>query len=465
MTTENNIEIKSQDKFWLLKGILCLVFMLTSLLVALFPLISDFAKAHSTTFYISGGIAFVAATALFAFLLYKECKPNNALILSAHGFIDNINVGENIEIEWTNVVSVKMLGKANMPFLGITLENTDIVLAQMKKNQAEEMRENIDQNLPTILIPQSSVRKSIKDLKELFAKFVREARALESDTPKKPKSNPFTTDDVLRAFGKLPVEESIEDDASVVEVESVSKPFEILDEMPTPDTETPIEEKHPPVSDSFYEALRAKATAKSDIDTSELDTNVFDIEESATETITCEHNDDTESNNEEIPNEIEELLSKAKSNRISELEKLLTDVEFPYSASRINSDPSTLTTETDKAFQEVISKDEESFDEAVFADTDIIPEEETELTPDTDTKNELTLDSLIEDALRSSVEHIDSDETSDSPIVDIEINGSTHDSNADTKEFILDIPEPFGYDLKKSASSEMTDFNNSDNDN
>ena len=144
------------------------------------------------------------------------------------------------------------------------------------------MRENIEQSLPTILIPQSSVRISIKELKALFSKFSREARALESDTLKKPKNNPFTTDDVLRAFGKLPKNETNDnpekdttpdsDDNNVAPMTStkevapvmngeITVPFEIPEDVVSAET-TEDKDRKISASDSFYEALRAKASVK-----------------------------------------------------------------------------------------------------------------------------------------------------------------------------------------------------------
>ncbi len=457
MNNENIIEIKGVSKNWLAKGVLTLALMLVSLYVALLPFVSLFAKQNALIFYIIGGVAFVAFTAYFVYLLYTECTPKNALILSARGFIDVNNIGQNVEIEWTNVTAVKILGKSNMPYLGITLDNVDIILNKIPKRNADEIRDNINQNLPTILIPQSTVRTPIRELKETFVKFAREARVLGKDAPKKQKNNPFTTDDVLRAFGKLPKESepekapeelteelpedvqkpqeptvntstkvfgedtqntyesadndqedeitsqaiddpepiseaiseaivepeaeeeteepeenaeaeqitlSIEEEAEQeeeqlqinvevpasepeeenditeelhIEVEpeqelytdmpkapNTPSPFAIPDEIPT--TAATNAPKYVSASDSFYESLRAKASAKR---TTEQTVSPAATTASATTSVKNNEND-------ELPNDIEELLARAKSTRISEIEKILTDDDVPFSLAKNN---------------------------------------------------------------------------------------------------------------------------------
>ena len=124
---DNQILIKDKRKAIFVKGIIILLLMLISLFVALFPFISVNEKSIDIVFYIVGGVLFVLFTSIFIYILYKECKPNDALILTSKGFISPKHIGSEIQIEWTNVASVKILGKQDMPFLGISLENCDIV--------------------------------------------------------------------------------------------------------------------------------------------------------------------------------------------------------------------------------------------------------------------------------------------------------------------------------------------------
>ncbi len=450
MTAENNIEIKKQDRFWLLKGIFCLLFMLGSLFIALLPLISDAAKQHSMFFYIFGGISFVLLTALFSYLLYKEMKPTNAIILNAHGFVDTINIGNGIEIEWTNVASVKMLGKANMPFLGVTLENTDLILENMKKSLADEMRENIEQSLPTILIPQSSVRISIKELKALFSKFSREARALESDTPKKPKNNPFTTDDVLRAFGKLPKNETNDnpekdttpdsDDNNVDPMTStkevapvingeITVPFEIPEDVVSAET-TEDKDRKISASDSFYEALRAKASVKTPARSLEVTVKI-----NSDDAVPTESQDVVD----DMPEDMKMLLTKAKSTRIAEIEKILTDEDTPYILSRENN--SAISEEHDK---------NDGFEEAVLATPDV-PYIFDDVVDDPTKKIKTDLAGMFRDESDESK----SEEFEELDVPQITIDVPEHDSNADTKEFVLDFTGVFGD--KRSESNDITD--------
>ena len=213
---DNHIEIKERRSSLIAKGIIFLFLSVFSLTITLLPyLVSEF-KEKATAFYLGGGIAFCCFATIFVFLLFKECKPDSIIVLNSRGFKDFKNVGANVEIEWTNVASIKLMGKKETPYLGITLENADIVMAHMKKPYAEDMRENIEEGLPHILLSQRDIRYPINELKELFVKFTREARALKNNIPSKPKNNPFTTEDVLRAFGKL---DTTEDEKEASEID------------------------------------------------------------------------------------------------------------------------------------------------------------------------------------------------------------------------------------------------------
>ncbi len=410
MTNENIIEIKKQHKGWFAKGIFFLILTLASLYVSLMPFISKFANKNSKLFFVSGFSLFVIFAFAFVFNIYKTCNPENALILSAHGFIDNINIGNDIEIEWTNVIAVKMLGKASMPYLGITLENTDILITKVKKKAALEIRENINQNLPTILIPQSNVKTPIKELKDTFTKFVREARLLEKNSQQKTKNNPFTTDDVLRAFGKLPTEESdVEINSSNIPSENagdvssrnvpnetsqnspdtentditnndthefirnenisskISTPFEVPNDISSnPNKENGVKS----ASDSFYEALRSKASARANeqnTDTSFSSAkNPKDITQS------------TDISESDMPEEIKEILRRAKSSKISEIEEILSTNDIPYSLSR-----ETDSQDTQNSLDKEGISNTEAFEEAVFADDDKSEESSPDLFEDT----------------------------------------------------------------------------------
>ncbi|MBQ9848020.1 MAG: hypothetical protein IJO64_03060 [Clostridia bacterium] len=300
---ERSIVIKERSNGLISKGFMFLLLMLASLLGALMPLLVSGISDFALYFYIGGGALFVLFTVLFVVLLIKESKPKDALILNARGFIDTKNVGADIEIEWTNVASVKLIARRDNPLLGVTLENSDIVLAKMKKKQAAEMRENIEENLPTILIAQSDVRISIEELKKHFTKLARDARILEQAPQTKPKSNPFTTDDVLRAFGKLPKESN----ETPVEETAQSEGDEPINNT---DTVTTEKQSTDPASDSFYASLYKSANV----------VNEENIQDNETETAEEEPKD-----TEYMPPEIQELLGRAKATRIAEIEKILAD--------------------------------------------------------------------------------------------------------------------------------------------
>ncbi len=401
-------EIKNQQKNWFSKGIVFLTIILLSLFLALLPLITNVNVEIQIFLHLFGGVLFLTFSTLFAILLYYELYPKTAIKFTNKGFIDINNIGEGIEIEWTNIVAVKVLGKENMKFLGITLENPDIVIAKMKKNKAAEIIENIEQNLPTILIPQNTVRIAIKELKSIIIKFVRDARLLESDAPKKAKNNPFTTEDVLRAFGQLPKEDDItpkndettdkiteennteavndnadeqeqtsiieetkttdcsnktaafdeytdrtidmipcednindETDISIVN-DKISQPFVIPEDISSQDGHS----DYISASDTFYEALRAKTIPRKD-----SIENKTPVEPKNVEAPTNISNEDIS----EMAPEIEELLNKARSSRITEIEKLLSDEDIPYSVLREKKEENI--TDIDEVSHDTVSAD------------------------------------------------------------------------------------------------------------
>lgn len=420
---ESNINIKARNSNMLIQGISFLVMTVVSLLIALMPYLSEDAMKISTVFFIVGGIMTAVFLSLFVFVLYKECKPADAMILNSRGFIDTKNVGENILIEWTNVASVKILGKKDMPFFGITLENSDIVLARMKDKNADEMRENIEENLPHILISQKDIRTPVKEVNDLFVKFVREARILCNDVPKKTKNNPFTTDDVLRAFGKLPKKE---------EEKSSSEPEAL--KQNTAESAAAQEHKAPEAkeeavqdSDTFYSLLQNKVkdeTAQAEA--------IEETAEEANEITTNEVINDAESdglsdeaeiklNEDEIPDEMKAILSKPKSSKIAELEKILNEKDAPITHLRRPAK-----TENEKLENESI-----------------------EIQP--------LLDSENADNLSDSSENIDDIEISLFPLSEEtpfkkEKSKPMHDEKTDTKEF---IPDSF---ISEIPSDDDSDF-------
>jgi len=513
----NIIEIKKQQKNWFIKGIVYLLVMLLSLLIALLPLVINFGTSIQIGFHITGSIIFLPFAALFVILIINELNPGTAMTLTAHGFIDIINIGANIQIEWTNVSAVKMLGKENMPFLGITLENPDIILAKMKKSKAAEITENIEQNLPTILIPQNSVRISIKELKNIFIKFVREARVLETDTPPKTKNNPFTTDDVLRAFGQLPKDEPSNEETNNTETEDVEENIESAVDIATeeitaeavkdisevsfepivnsqddqlspaieetvdvgdlnvtpgdslknevipkfrndinqpftvPDAPQPndnIENSgYTPVSDAFYESLRAKAIVKPKAVEENVNDGSYKLEDESSKTQATIPAESTEPI---ISTEIEELLNQARSSRITEIEKLLNDEDVPYSIvrekkpdeqSEDRSEKSVTNDLTDEYADSVPDNsliDSPSDEQSDIENDDIHPEKE--LQEDLPMEDKLAV--MIADAIKST-EADDSDLT-------INNNVFSEDPNAATREFVLNLSKA----LENSSETE-----------
>ena len=421
---ESNINIKERNSNMLVQGVLYLFGSVMSLIIALTPFLSSDAMKIKTVFYIVGGALFALFASMFVLLLYKECNPKNAIVITSRGFYDRNNVGEGILIEWTNVASVKMLKRNQNPFFGIILENTDIILAQMNKKNSEEMRENIEENLPHIIISQKEVRTPIKDINDIFVKLIRESRVLKHDSDRKAKNNPFTTDDVLRAFGKLPAkEEDVTQDAvdDVIDQQNdevAANNVSTASPAPADVNKEPKDAEESVNEDSFYAALKQK-TDKNDLheelSTTSESTSTVSNKEDKTDVI-IEQTDDIP---DDMPDEIKEILAKSRSSKISEIEKLLTDSDTPISHRKQQQEEIAVSVTTDSE-----PVDTETFD--VNNESDSIDNLEISLnSQDKATKN-------------------------------------AHDSNTDTKEFITAkvliepeededddtfiVPEPIEYD-------------------
>lgn len=468
---DKNMIIKERNSSLLTKGIIYLVLTTLSLLVALIPYLSDEANKIAPVFFIIGGLLFVTFATLFVFLLYKEFHPNDALIISSRGFKDLINVGDDIIIEWTNVASVKILGKKDTPFLGVTLENSDIVIAKMKNSNADEMRENINNNLPNILISQAEVRISIKELKDIFVKFVREARILSNDNAPKTKNNPFSTDDVLRVFGKLPKEENLQNHESGTTENETPKNKTMVYEAPEETEETPTEsitteEKQEKISvpvekpkeehkaeqqlnnDSFYETLQRQAqqTKEPETDTSSVPEPIIDIPAD----IGFEDENRTEFREEstiigegEMSDEIRDLLSRAKSKKITEIEKILNEKNVSFIP------PKSKTEEQDTIHQPDLSEEDEvQIDlSAVFTDDEkVVNDNKDDLEIIIDNPDEASGSTIAKEPnTKEKPKHDDKTDTKEYYPDLVMISDSFADeSEIEDDDFI--IPDPIEYD-------------------
>ena len=337
----NHISVKSRNPSFMAKGIIWLLITVASLLIALLPLLTEFDSESAVTFGVIGGVAFVVSGAMFIRLLVLEIKPKNELVMDSRGFREYKHLA-GAEVEWTNVASVGIFGTKKSPMLGIVFENNDIVIDSLRNKAAAELRDNLEENLPSLLITQNEVKMPLAELRSLFERFVREARTLEGSTAPKHKSNPFSTEDVLRAFGKLPADGSESKSSEPAGKRGIS-----------------ASEFDP---DSFYEQLKQKSsfaaqTAESvhkderlQIEPEDLSVpkkgvdgfkNASDPDESGKSVSESNADDDFDAAIEKIdmPDEIRDLLSKSRSAKIVEIEKLLNEKNTPYSANRIASPP------------------------------------------------------------------------------------------------------------------------------
>lgn len=409
---EKQIQIKERSRGYFTKGFFFLTLMTLSLLYALYPVISARTVSGETYYYALGGGAFAIFTGFFAFLLYKEFKPDNAFLLNAHGFTDIYNVGKDVEIEWTNVASVKVMGNKEAPFLGISLEDSDIVMSKMSKNKCEVMRENIEEGLPAILVSHSDIRIPVSELKDLFTKFIRESRILEKDTSKKQKSNPFTTDDVLRAFGKLP-EEDKNEDTIVVPEENQQETNEVIEEnVVTVEDEAEVNE---PVTNA--EIIEQLLVPEQNVESEE---------------VTEEHHDDSD---DDMPQEIKDILAMAKSSKITELEKMLSDNQT-FSIDFENEVIEEVTEDIEKQNDDIVITTETNDDEFIVPDyTKQTSDNEISEEVDTVEAFESKADEIPEEVTEGAVEEVVEDVT-DNTVEDV-VADTVEDITDDTVEDVV----------------------------
>ena len=304
----NCISVKSNNASFLTKGIMWLALMVLSMICAFMPVFAGIEGGGATALKVVGWAVFAVSAVIFVLLLVSELRPRDAIVLDSRGFKENQHI-DGAEVEWTNVSSVGIYGTKKSPLFGITLENNDIVIDKLRKRAADEMRENIEDNLPSILIAQGEVKMPLRELRDLFNRFIREARTLEDNNAiHKQKVNPFTTEDVLRAFGQLPKKEDAPAEA----------PAEAEKTKALPDNAAKSD-------DDFYAALRMKVGEKASLEPVNEDALKEDSAPSAPA-----HADEDDN----IPAEMKEILAKAKSQKIAEIERMLANKEVPYSAVR-----------------------------------------------------------------------------------------------------------------------------------
>ncbi|MBO4452552.1 MAG: hypothetical protein J5793_01325, partial [Clostridia bacterium] len=340
----NKIHIKSRTPAFIVKGAVFLILMMISLACALLPYLAGVTDGSMNLIRAAGWIVFAVTTAFFIYLVVNEIRPRDAMILDSRGFTENNHL-LGASVEWTNVASVGIYGTKENPVFGITFENNDIVINGLRKRAADEMRVNIENNLPSVLISRNEVAVSLKELRDTFNRFIRESRVLKDTAPVKQKTNPFTTEDVLRAFGKIPQEkpagektivapEPVKDDTpKFVEVNDGSQPAEKHSgsdfysalfeddnsepEVPSGDTivvrDRPAVKEEPAVSDTvvFSEKPEPEAPAEEVPEVKERETkpeeqpDIGDFEEY------------------DLPDDLKAILSGKRSEKINKIEKML----------------------------------------------------------------------------------------------------------------------------------------------
>ena len=176
----DKIEIKKRTPNFVARGLLRLAAALVSLFCACLPFITEFGARYGVYFYVVGFAAFLYFAALYALLLYRGIRPQNALVVTNRGFVEYIsNPSAGISVDWTNVQSVKVFGPKKAPLLGIALEDNDIIIERQKKALADELRTNLETGLPALVLPQAQIAQPVVELKKKFDIFIRSARSID----------------------------------------------------------------------------------------------------------------------------------------------------------------------------------------------------------------------------------------------------------------------------------------------
>ena len=374
------MEIKEKQKGFLAKGIMWLIFALLSLLLAFLPLISDFADKNKIAFFTVGGICFIFFAFMFVMLLIKELKPSNAVVLDSKGFKLCNQFGNDVIIDWANVESVEIFGTQKEPVLGVKLENTDMVIASLHKKAADDMRENIEENLPSILIYQNEIRMSLSELKTVFDRFIRDARVFDHVETKSRKKNPFKSEDVIRAFGGTE-----EDVQSICNNKNISEQADnkesAADEFYNSVMNTPSKKESEQIADDQKgkenEPEKEMQTAPSDIAENE--------HTQGQNNLNSENPSDSVEKTDAMPDDFKDLLSNVRSNKISEIEKILSSDEVPYSSAKVPAGVASSSSDENK--EQVTSDNENSFISSQCVIT----------TNDTDTENALKAEAKVPD--------------------------------------------------------------------
>ena len=305
------IIIKERRNDLLIKGIPLLVLIIASLLLTFAPEIFTEITIMPAFFYFAGGLLTLLFGTLFALVLLRQSRPDNAMVITSRGFTD--------------------------------------------------IRANLEDNLPAIIILQSDVMTDLNELKDIFNRFAREARTLKTSAPKKQKNNPFTTEDVLRAFGKLPADAPAGDES-----DPTPAPVPAADEAEAKEA-APGNASPAADGDSFFNEILGSG-AESGIPKPAAPQKAAAPAAPAAEIPASAK----AAGDDELPPEAREMLSKVRSSRITELEKILAgdiparEYTAPAAESTALQDPAA---DADTASEaENAPEDEEESDNVTFED-------------------------------------------------------------------------------------------------
>lgn len=145
--------------------VLSFIMFTVSLICLFIPIANDYSLPKFIVYVIFGGIG----TLFFAFvtsrLLFRRMMKRTALVITEKGIYDYTvcGIGAGL-IERSCITSIKVMGNANDPMLGITINDPRSIYLKAKKVVADEMKINVQAGLPNIIISSKDVDMPIREL-------------------------------------------------------------------------------------------------------------------------------------------------------------------------------------------------------------------------------------------------------------------------------------------------------------
>ena len=216
----NKVVVKRKMTMLTVTLALSFVMLIVSLICLFIPFVSGYTGIKNIIYLVAGG----AGTVYFAFmtsrLLFSRMMKQTALVITEKGIYDYTvcGIGAGL-IERSSITSIKVMGSADKPMLGIVINDPRPIYLKAKKKVVEEMKLNVEAGLPTILIYTKDVAMPIRELAKKIQEVMNgEWHGNEQPAPK-PQYNAGDVKSNLEKKGIKPIDDE-EDLASEENVES-----------------------------------------------------------------------------------------------------------------------------------------------------------------------------------------------------------------------------------------------------